>query len=346
MAAVTSLKLEEAANTAAEYVASLESLPGEVQHILTEIRHLDKRCTSLQTDIAKTQSKYIKHSLRNAVGRYPAYPSGGVTGGPVSSSGSETPGGNNTKAHLPGRIAAAYAEIDRLSNEKIQLAKHLVEILTRTQTRLDSDVAKVKTLQGESADYTCTPGSFSLTVPYTDRKIEASISNGLHAARQIGENLHSALNGTFGSAESPRASTPPASAMTQHGNKKRRLNAQPSVKRRASTPAATPLVSSRSRGARQVSKYLEPEPEAEDVEAEGEGGEEEFEDGDEDQNLYCFCQKQSYGDMIGCDNPDCPYQWFHISCVGVKTPLPDKWYCPECLKQRSGPDRRKGRKKL
>ena len=32
---------------------------------------------------------------------------------------------------------------------------------------------------------------------------------------------------------------------------------------------------------------------------------------DADNNLYCFCQRVSFGEMIGCDNEDCKYEWFH-----------------------------------
>jgi chromatin modification-related protein YNG2 len=87
--------------------------------------------------------------------------------------------------------------------------------------------------------------------------------------------------------------------------------------------------------------------EEEDLDADAEGDEDlEGDDGEDDLTLYCFCNKQSFGDMIGCDNKDCPYQWFHIECVGVKTPLPDKWYCPECINVVKPPtERRKGRKK-
>jgi chromatin modification-related protein YNG2 len=56
----------------------------------------------------------------------------------------------------------------------------------------------------------------------------------------------------------------------------------------------------------------------------------------------------SYGEMIACDNPDCPFQWFHLPCVSLKQPLPESWFCNECLKKMgpptSGPGR-KGRKK-
>ena len=32
-------------------------------------------------------------------------------------------------------------------------------------------------------------------------------------------------------------------------------------------------------------------------------------EGEADDTLYCFCQKKSYGEMIGCDNENCLYEW-------------------------------------
>ncbi|GMH42849.1 hypothetical protein BSKO_10768 [Bryopsis sp. KO-2023] len=48
--------------------------------------------------------------------------------------------------------------------------------------------------------------------------------------------------------------------------------------------------------------------------------------------VYCWCQQVAFGDMISCDNPKCPYEWFHYDCVGMtKADLPKtKWYCPIC----------------
>lgn len=53
---------------------------------------------------------------------------------------------------------------------------------------------------------------------------------------------------------------------------------------------------------------------------------------DADNNLYCFCQRVSFGEMIGCDNDDCKFEWFHWSCVGITSPPKDDdiWYCPDC----------------
>lgn len=49
----------------------------------------------------------------------------------------------------------------------------------------------------------------------------------------------------------------------------------------------------------------------EDAEGEDDVEDEAMEDtGDqEDEQVYCFCQKLSYGEMVGCDNEDCRYQW-------------------------------------
>ncbi|KAK8795365.1 hypothetical protein WA588_004210, partial [Blastocystis sp. NMH] len=37
----------------------------------------------------------------------------------------------------------------------------------------------------------------------------------------------------------------------------------------------------------------------------------------DDESMYCFCQQKATEDMICCDNPKCPYKWFHYRCVGL-----------------------------
>merc|ERR1719228_1137756 len=48
---------------------------------------------------------------------------------------------------------------------------------------------------------------------------------------------------------------------------------------------------------------------------------------DPNEPRYCICNQVSYGDMVACDNEDCPYEWFHYPCVGVTAPPKGKWYC-------------------
>ncbi|KAG1449178.1 hypothetical protein G6F56_008722 [Rhizopus delemar] len=53
-------------------------------------------------------------------------------------------------------------------------------------------------------------------------------------------------------------------------------------------------------------------------------------DADNDDRLYCFCQQVSYGDMVACDGTNCPFEWFHMECVGLEEPPKGSWYCPDC----------------
>ncbi|KAK9365970.1 hypothetical protein V1509DRAFT_631233 [Lipomyces kononenkoae] len=53
-------------------------------------------------------------------------------------------------------------------------------------------------------------------------------------------------------------------------------------------------------------------------------------DDPESEPVYCYCQQVSYGEMVGCDGPDCKREWFHLPCVGLSAPPKGQWYCNEC----------------
>ena len=51
---------------------------------------------------------------------------------------------------------------------------------------------------------------------------------------------------------------------------------------------------------------------------------------DPNEPRYCICNQVSYGEMVGCDNGDCPIEWFHYGCVGLTQAPKGKWFCPQC----------------
>ncbi|XP_045180321.2 uncharacterized protein LOC123539668 [Mercenaria mercenaria] len=57
-------------------------------------------------------------------------------------------------------------------------------------------------------------------------------------------------------------------------------------------------------------------------------------DAEQPSKLYCLCQKpeddQKY---VGCDNPDCSVQWFHLHCLKLKREPKGFWLCPRCKKK-------------
>jgi len=55
---------------------------------------------------------------------------------------------------------------------------------------------------------------------------------------------------------------------------------------------------------------------------------------DPNEPTYCICNQVSYGEMIGCDNAECPIEWFHFNCVGLTNKPKGKWYCERCSDER------------
>lgn len=55
---------------------------------------------------------------------------------------------------------------------------------------------------------------------------------------------------------------------------------------------------------------------------------------DSNEPLYCICRNVFFGEMVGCDDPDCVIEWFHFGCVGL-TEAPDQWFCPDCTAKRA-----------
>lgn len=51
---------------------------------------------------------------------------------------------------------------------------------------------------------------------------------------------------------------------------------------------------------------------------------------DPNEPTYCYCDEVSSGEMVACDNEDCPREWFHLPCVGFSQPPRGRWFCLFC----------------
>jgi hypothetical protein len=84
---------------------------------------------------------------------------------------------------------------------------------------------------------------------------------------------------------------------------------------------------------------------------------------DEDSKPYCKCGRPSFGQMIGCDDSECEFEWvsgcrvfalpgltqffqFHLQCLGITgTPPQGEFMCPYCKTRRSKGNRKSNKKK-
>lgn len=50
--------------------------------------------------------------------------------------------------------------------------------------------------------------------------------------------------------------------------------------------------------------------------------EDDMEVDDPDEPTYCYCNRVSFGEMVGCDGGECKREWFHLECVGLRNAPP------------------------
>ncbi|PAV21020.1 4 histone acetyltransferase complex component yng2 [Pyrrhoderma noxium] len=423
MSSISAANHEEAAQLAAEFISSLDNLPNEVQYLLAEIRHKETRAQEIQAEIQKDTNRYIRHALKS---------SNSNNNNNSSNNNTNTNGNASSKdALIPGRVAAAYTELEQLANEKVSIAAQLVSALTRVNARLEHDLARVVQLSGEvpQEQYEVRGGYVVGPLAPTSAGVSAgvngtgaggavggatgaglgsmsSMSNVLggvgvggsgmypsggnamaaRSVREVQETLRASITNELAAVAAASSTATSASAAVHSGSgqgsqKRRRLNTSgvvasasigasrahtPQGRSRLNAAHASPspmpaVTGSRGGGggaggrrgitpaAAAAATVLVGDEDADgdqDADADGEVEDPEESGDAEDKELYCYCQKMSYGEMIGCDNDSCPYQWFHLGCVGLKAPLPDHWYCDECLKSLGGGGGgRKGRRK-
>ncbi|KAG6868720.1 hypothetical protein C0993_011658 [Termitomyces sp. T159_Od127] len=233
--------LEEAANIASEFIYSLDNLPSEVNHLLQEIKAKESRAQDLQQEIDRDAAKYIRHSIRASTS-VPSSPS------------SRAPSPKSNA--LPAKIEAAYAEIDRLSAEKITIAQTLIDLITRTRARLDSDLAKVRILQGETVDYASALGTSLTAVPslsLSEKNSTAQVTDSLRNALTSTPTLPDLRQPAISSASPSIASASVAPAL-----KKRRLAASSvkltPTKHRSASPTITAPPASSQRATSRLSR--------------------------------------------------------------------------------------------
>ncbi|PNS20300.1 hypothetical protein CAC42_5750 [Sphaceloma murrayae] len=78
---------------------------------------------------------------------------------------------------------------------------------------------------------------------------------------------------------------------------------------------------------RQESRQQTPEERDDDVADEDDAVDEDRDPDDPDEPKYCYCNRGSYGTMVGCENDACQKSWFHLECIGLDE-VPDesvKW---------------------
>ncbi|KZV73983.1 hypothetical protein PENSPDRAFT_648379 [Peniophora sp. CONT] len=201
---------------------------------------------------------------------------------------------NATRTLLP-QIGWLTDEILRTSEEKINLAQTIYDMIHRHIRQLDHSIKEQETA--------ISIGSHKGTHPSL---LEDLLAPRWHRQAQ---------------------STLPADDINDEDASEPTLNNAPKtpMKKGRGRPPLTSASQAMPNGARTGLKFkLKRPPLGNGQSSQGDGGGEE---------LYCVCKRPSSGTMVMCDNEECQNgSWFHLDCLGMKETPPDDatWYCPQC----------------
>ncbi|KAH8403360.1 hypothetical protein KR222_011353 [Zaprionus bogoriensis] len=276
------------------YLDGLESLPTELERNFKLMRKLDDR--------AQTAMKSIDSHAKDFMRKLAA------DNGSMSE--------EERKERLE-NIKALFGKAKEYSDDKVQLAIQTYELVDKQIRRLDNDLARFEGEIQEKASSTRAKSEEAVAKSgrkktkdgkATGKKKKPASSDeetgrgGNHSNSASGANLNASSCAAQGS-KKKKSKLIQEKETRKGGAQKKAADVDDSEKESSHTAATHPS-------------------DVMDMPV------------DPNEPTYCLCHQVSYGEMIGCDNPDCPIEWFHFACVGLTTKPKGKWFCPKCSQDR------------
>ncbi|KAG0639901.1 hypothetical protein HOY80DRAFT_885612 [Tuber brumale] len=324
---------EDAATVLEQFIHDVANLPAEIAHIYEEIQAKDRILKEHRDSALARDNSLQKHIKMH--GSHVEHPK---------------------EALYVEQIKKAYEKIKEIQDEKVLLAHKADDLVEKHMKRLDAKITDL-TRDGLMPPDSLLPSPYLKNLPvsaFAPRQPMMRASP-MHTARTPSQHptanpAPAAVPAHITPAATPVAFPAPQNVSTPrdfHENKRRRLTAPPNtvpaissnLASHPSTPgirpdplgqprrSSTPNVNMKKRKNPPKREPLsEDDDDDDDDELDEEGG--------EDKRLYCTCQQVSYGNMVACDDGDCPYEWFHWACVNLTKEPPGKWFCPTCAQRR------------
>ncbi|GHJ85868.1 hypothetical protein NliqN6_2270 [Naganishia liquefaciens] len=345
---------DSAVAIAAEFFASLDNAPAEVAFLLDEIRTRDH---TIMEHLRKAESR--GNSLYRSVRQ--------STSTPQSDRGTVLNPSTPKDAQTQSRIMAEYTKIEHLQEEKIALAAKLARIITRHRERARDEWRKIvgdeavgawdaaqeeeiSSLTSSSRDPGAQVGLSAIAYQVARMPVSGSVGQVMAQLVQksgLASGIASPSIDEKSSKKRKAGTSTPASGYFDPQPTSRSLPSGPLPSHISSPhPLATTYTPQPGPTRDKKSRRIASETPDDDAFAVDAPDPDEFvapldtvieaETGDAvdaDDTLYCFCQEKSHGQMIGCDNSACRFEWFHVKCMKLDPDkLPATWFCPECVK--------------
>ncbi|XP_023298504.2 inhibitor of growth protein 5 isoform X1 [Lucilia cuprina] len=206
-------------------------------------------------------------------------------------------------------IQQLFGKAKEYSDDKVQLAIQTYELVDKQIRRLDNDLARFEGEIQEKASST------------RGKSEEAQVKKGRKKTKDSGKATGKKKRNTSSDDEANNSAVAAATAAGGQGGKKKKqkVNQEKETRKGGQKQKNVDLDDSEKESC--LTSATHPS-DVLDMPV------------DPNEPTYCLCHQVSYGEMIGCDNPDCPIEWFHFACVGLTTKPKGKWFCPKCTQDR------------
>ncbi|XP_034097962.1 inhibitor of growth protein 5 isoform X1 [Drosophila albomicans] len=278
------------------YLDGLESLPTELERNFKLMRKLDDRAQTAMKSI----DSHAKDFMRKLTSE---------NGGAMSE--------EDRKERLED-IKALFGKAKEYSDDKVQLAIQTYELVDKQIRRLDNDLARFEGEIQEKASSTRAKSEEAVAKKGGRKKTKDSKTTG-KKKKPASSDEETGRSGNHSNSASGATLNASSSAGQGTKKKKSKVNQEKETRKGGAQKKTADVDDSEKESSHTAATHPS---DVMDMPV------------DPNEPTYCLCHQVSYGEMIGCDNPDCPIEWFHFACVGLTTKPKGKWFCPKCTQDR------------
>ncbi|XP_023931123.1 inhibitor of growth protein 1-like isoform X1 [Lingula anatina] len=320
------------------YLDCLDSLPDDLQRVISQMRELDAQTIDIMNDLEHHHENYQNENDVNSVKRSII------------------------------QVQRCLIKTTEIGDEKLHLVSQIIEFIENRTRQLEQDLENLDSLPGHTDHRNTTKTDYKSTAKNSNRDSVLSPVQAPSAGKT--DNTKTSSKSSVGKDPSSHMildhrddtqMSNKSNSSTSVKKEKKEISSATSIAATVAAVAAgttTPITSDvepkmekvmQKRQRRQkrertesVSKEEEKKEEKEKVKkkkkrkVKKEKEDQRIENPiDPEEPTFCLCDQISYGEMIACDNEQCEIEWFHFNCVQLSTKPKGKWFCPNCRGDKS-----------
>ncbi|KAN0014942.1 hypothetical protein ACTFIU_001263 [Dictyostelium citrinum] len=299
------------------YLDSISTLPSELGRNFALIRELDYRTSDLVEKIEKLKSNLL-----------------------VTTNGTRRAVHDLTDEKVSKHIKLEMKQVIEYSDEKVELSNQTYELIDKHIRKLDLDLKKFES-ELENAEEEKKKKKSKQS--HNNSTIESTTPSSLSSSTNNTSSSSSALSSSLSSSSGGGGGTSGGGGHSTGNKKGKARDSLTSSSSSGNINGMSSSSSTSSSSSSSLSSRKQKSMAAQDIASiTGNNGDADvrvFNANPNDLDLaidpneptYCFCNRVSFGEMVGCENPDCKIEWFHFECVGLTSTPKGKWYCPDHL---------------